>query len=378
MILIHSLGYWLLPQYKWLYSFVGIIGDASGANTFIFLSGLTAALSYNAQKRRADIEFTYSAKHRRVNYFIKSLILLLIAVITNIVGSLVEENSLQVWIWYVLLTISIARLLCYPLLKYPPGIRMIVGITFFIFADPLRNYLSSSSSFLYYFFYNPIEQNTPFPFFGFFFIGSAVGDWLYFRKHTTDFTEKTIKFASYLSKPSTLVLLGSIFVSFGILTGLDIHAGEVAQYQLFWINQSESFHYDGILMFLVRGTSPWSFYTMGVIFLILSLFIYFDERASRLIYIRNYEEWLSSKILSRISSALSLFGQYSLTVYIAHYALIGVFNSALPIIYTFIAFGVGVVLIYWFLRFSAQVLRSYITFEWLLRFTANFAVRKLC
>jgi len=255
---------------------------------------------------------------------------------------------------------------------------MIVGLIFFLFADPLRIFLFESSPLLYYIFYNPVEQNTPFPFFGFFFIGSAVGDWIYYRRHKTHFSEKTQNWANQLAKPSNLMILGVIFLSYGVLTGLSFNNGEVAQHVLYWINNSDSYQYEGLLLFLTKGTTSWSFYTMGVIFLVLSAFIYFDERASRLIIRYNYENWHSTKILVRISNALSLFGQYSLTVYIAHYALVVVFNSILPIVYTFIAFGVGIVLFYWFLRFSAEFLRSYITFEWLMRYTANFAVRKLC
>lgn len=378
MIFGHTFAYWLLSEYKWVSGFEAIIMGFLSANAFVFIAGISIGLAYSRHqiKIKKDPEFT--SKHARINYFVKTLLLLVIALITNLIGTIAEAKSFQLWVWYVLFTISIARIVCYPIFHLSPGIRIILGFSIFLLADPLRTFLFESSPELYYIFYNPPEQNTPFPFFGFIILGSVLGEWINLRRLSN---ESSIKSQNRLVKfitPRNLSIAGFILIIFGVLSGLTIYTGEVAQLQLYWINKSELFSLNGIPLFLVRGSGPWSFYSIGVEVVALSFFLFLDDRRSKIIEIPNQRKNIPRKITEKFENVLNLFGKYSLTIYLTHYAIVILFRNALNIGYYILAFSATVAFIYIILDYTVRKFNSHFTMEWLINFTANYAVKKLC
>ncbi len=378
MIFGHTFAYWLLPDYKWVSGFEAIIMGFLSANAFVFIAGIGIGLAYSRQQIKIKTDPEFTSKHARINYFAKTLLLLVIALITNLIGSLVEAKSFQLWVWYVLLTISIARIVCYPTFHLSPGIRIILGFSIFLLADPLRTFLFESSPELYYIFYNPPEQNTPFPFFGFIILGSVLGEWIYLRRLSN---ESSIKSQNRLVKfitPKNLSIAGFFLIIFGVLSGLTIYTGEVAQLQLYWINKSELFSFNGIPLFLVRGSGSWSFYSVGVEIVALSFFLFLDDHRNKTNEIPKQRKNLPRKIAGQIGNILNLFGNYSLTIYLTHYALVILFSNALTIGYYIIAFYATIMVIYYVLGYTVRKFNSRFTMEWLINFSANYAVRKLC
>ena len=378
MIFGHTNAYWLLTEFKWFSGFEAIIMGFLSSNAFIFIAGISIGLAYRRQQIKIENDPEYTAKHARINYMVKTLFLLVIALVTNLVGSFADINSFQLWIWYVLLTIAIARVVLYPLFHLSPGIRLAIGFSFFLITDPLRTFLLESSQGLYYIFYNPPDQNTPFPYFGFFLIGSVIGEWIYLRRISEKSSSKSQNKLLKIVHPKNLLIIGFFLIIFGVLIGLTINVGEVAQMQLYWINLSGFSSIDGLPFFLVRGTCAWSFYSIGVEFVALSLFLFLDDRRSKTLEIPRQRINFPGKIFEKIGLIINLFGNYSLTIYLSHYALIILFSNFLSLGLYVLVFCATVIVIYSVLEYTVRKFHSRFTFEWLINYTANYAVRKLC
>jgi hypothetical protein len=175
-----------------------------------------------------------------------------------------------------------------------------------------------------------------------------------------------------------LSIIGFFLIIIGVLSGLTIYTGEVAQLQLYWINKSELFSFNGIPLFLVRGSSAWSVYSLGVEIVALSFFLFLDDQRNKTIEIPNQRKNLVRKIAEKIEKVLNLFGNYSLTIYLTHYGLVIMFSNALNIGFYIIAFFSTIMVIYYVLGYTVRKFNSRFTMEWVMNFTANYVVKKLC
>lgn len=373
MIFAHTGQYWIQRSDIWFYGFLFLIFEVIGANAFIFVAGIGLSLFYNLQKQKAQEEEITEMKHVHVNFTVRSSCILFLAFLTIIVGTTLS-GELDIWVWYVLLTIAIARFICYPLLRIKPILRCVLGIIIFSLTDILRLLTSAENySFFNYFLFNDLQSNPPFPFFGFFFIGTAIGDWLY-NWFSVEETSRSYWNQHFIRN---MMILGILFSGFGILIGLAPNNNEIARGNIWALNFHQKVYLESLPTFLVRTTMPWCFYSMGLELILLSFLIYLETtmkkcRTSNLEEINKDENRSISKM-----KYIQVFGQYSLTIYLSHYLLILVFYRSLNVI-TYLIAVIGFVLLIYAIFWSwANKANGKGTIEWLIRLLSKHVVSRI-
>ncbi len=272
-----------------------------------------------------------------------------------------------------MLTIAIARLACYPLMKFSPGVRIVLGFSFFIFYEPLRNLLLDTSPILHYIFFNNLNSNTPFPYFGFFFIGTALGNWIN-NWRDKEFNSKP-QFMKEMIKQ--FAIIGIILIIFGILSGLQLSSNEIARGRIQILNYHDDISLNGLPEFLVRSSMSWCFYSLGIELIIIALFFKIDLRHFKddLKQIQVFNEDDLQSEHERKIKGLSIFGQYSLTIYLTHYLLILFFVDSLPIPFYLVAYCASVSLFYFIFWSWANKAKGKGTIEWLIQYTSSSILR---
>lgn len=317
MIIGHTAQYWLIRSDLWLYGFILAIFEVIGANAFILLAGIGLTLSYKAQQNKIETNTGYGKKQLIFENILRSSWIIVFGFITVIVGSL-ASGRLEFWAWYVLITIGIGRLIALPFLRYNPIIKLCMGMFFIILVSPVNNYLSQSSPVLHYLLFNTSLSETPFPFFGFFFIGTALGDWINEWNISLTDTSRNSKIYRYF------FISGMLLVFFGILIGLEMNSDFIARGLIWALNFHESIEITELPLFLVRSSTPWSVYSLGFELILLGCLLKWDDHRFN-VQVTNNEE--ARKNLR----GLVLLGQYSLTIYISHYLLSLLFHNTLII-----------------------------------------------
>jgi len=429
MIIGHTSEFWLYNSELWFRGIIFIIMDVIGANAFIMLSGIGLSLSYHSQMRKIASNSQYPRGYAKINFWSRTILIGLIAVVTNLIGTLALESPTG-WIWLVLQTIAWGRLFCYPFMKFNWKVRAIIGIGFFLTADLVRSALLGYNDFLFYVFFNVNGQNTPFPFFGFIFLGSALGDWFNSKMNQTNQTNQTQQRNQTLSRNTNIqqsrqkqqqyglnyfVYIGIICISIGICFGLSLSsAGDWG----LWVNQINlhpNLEITGLPLFLCRNSIPWCFYSFGIEILFLSFLLYIDGRRSKKpskeLIIRQdprmvtYNESKRNKktvtvtinnkshtmtlypeekviilrktlpciVKDNNDRGILLFGKRSMTLYLIHfmlYATIAVRNSlsVFPFLLAYMGF---VLLLYYLMRMWLTYGREIMTFEWLMQRITN-------
>ena len=357
MIVGHAAEFWLRGDDIWFPTLIPVTFGMIGSSMFIFLSGISLFLSYNTKQRKVEQDPNYLRIHMHVDFLVKTLWILLFAIIYNVFISTINY-TLNLWVWTVLLSIGIGRLCCYPLLRTSPWFRIMIGISFFLLADPLLNILSSSEEYnlLYYILFRGIHLDYPFPFFGFLFIGSAVGQGI--SKINLDDSSNNNYF-NQLTR--ALISIGIILIIFGILIGLKIEYVDdsFARGYTNYINRNPMFDLEGLPRFLLRATTPWGFYCLGFQLILISIFLKIN--------LHNYKRKLHKR-----PRGLVLFGQSSLTIYLAHYLFNLLYIGTFPIPIYFLTAPFLVVANYciiwlWIYRANRKG-----TIEWLMKTTTDY------
>ncbi len=370
MIIGHIGQYWLQRQDLWFYGLIFLFLEVIGANAFIFVAGIGLSLFYKSQEHKISMLPEYTRKHIHINFLTRTLLILVIGFITVMIGTAVIDE-LQFWAWYVLLTIGMARLISYPCLKLPPYIRVLIGFVFFIFADILRQTLSNGNPFLYYFLFNNLQSNPPFPYFGFFFIGTAIGDWIY--------NKQNIKIKNKLYDKNNLLKFTLIFgicsLVFGIITGLTPNSDVIAR-SIFWlINLNENINLTSLPEFLVRSSRAWSFYSLGIQLIILTFLLFHEIKREK--DTEDLNGYQSDEVKKLKPRGVIIFGQYSLTIYLLHYLLSLIFPRWFSILGFLIAAPIVVFLIYILVWMWANKLQGKGSVEWLIRYISNHVLKRL-
>jgi len=356
MILGHSAQFLLSEKDRWVGTSIFILGDALGAAAFILLAGIGLAFSFNSQNRKVLEDPKYTKKHSIIHFWTRTLWILGIALIANLIGSAIIWE-MTIWVWYVLFAIAIARIVCYPFLKTSPYFRLIIGLLFILLADTLRILLyTESTSSLFYILFNDVSSITPFPFFGFFFIGSAIGTWLIESKSE----EIGSPYSSNKFNSKNLIIIGISLIVLGILIGSYLSNDFMARKLMYDLN----FHKDLTLYYLprvlVRGSTSWSILSLGIELILLAVLLQRDIQTS--------EEKLI-QISERPPRGLILFGQYSFTIYLCHYLLFIIFPKNLSIPFYIISFILIFFIIHSVMWLWVNRWHAYGTIEWLIKIT---------
>jgi peptidoglycan/LPS O-acetylase OafA/YrhL len=356
MVIYHSTEFWLRGNDIWFPVLYVIIFDFFLAG-FIFIAGVSLTLSYNAKQKRISEDPNYFPIYVKVDFVVKLFWLIFFAMIYNLIASTILLYGTTVWIWFVLLNLAFARLVCYPFLKYSPWVRVVMGVLFFIFADSIRIFLLSSAdySWIHYILFNGHHLETPFPHFGFFFIGSAIGQWIS-EIDVSKLKEKT-DISIFIRN---LLIIGLILIVFGIVMGTELYYEQdsFARGYTNYLNRNPLFDFKGILYFELRSSTPWSFYSLGQVLVILALIL-------KLEILRPSTQEKKNK------GGLILLGQFSFTIYMTHYLMFMTHIDPIPISIFFFIFPIILLLYYTLIWFWVNRGKGKYSIEWLMKYSID-------
>ena len=296
MVLGHLINWWLKTEYSWLYSIATMIIDPIGASGFLFISGVSIAISHRGRLNRVKESEDYSYRMVRNSYLFRALFIFITAIIYNVPIAIVLKDPLMIWSWFVLLTVAVSIFLAWPLLKTHKLFRIFIAITIlvihFIIISWLLPFQGESNIFglLFHIFYNEIYQDPILIFFPFFIIGTVIGDLIYETIYSNKEDHQNSSFKKRLLIPT--ILIGSLMITSGV-----------------FIN----FPY-----FLRRESLSWVIYSIGIDLVFLSI----------LLAIEKFNIFRTRKSYKLIF----YYSYYSLTIYLAHNILYFLFLNQLDLI----------------------------------------------
>ncbi|MGV9198592.1 MAG: heparan-alpha-glucosaminide N-acetyltransferase domain-containing protein [Promethearchaeia archaeon] len=309
MVVAHLLGWWLQEDLLWLFRFSTNAFDFIGAAAFIFISGVSVALS---TKKKLTRDGRTRKKIRNI-YLLKAAFVFILAICYNLAIAVVMNDYTLIWTWYVLLTISVSLFLGWPLLKVPKAIRILIGIVIWIVNQFLFHWLvilrasSQVAAVFYHLFYNGLTLDPILSFFPFFLFGTAIGE-IVFQIINTE----NNYYARYLTKTKLIYPIALIGPAL-ILTGI------IYQFPAFFD----------------RGSFSWMIYSLGMMLIIFTAL-------------------LSIEVFEKINTRLNYrifyyYSYYSLSIFLIHNLLYFIFLGSLNLVWIWFAiittfFSVGFLL----------------------------------
>ena len=301
MFLGHLLDWWLKPEFSAIRDSAHILLDSVGASGFLFISGVSIALSYKNQMYRVNSLKTVSYFRVKVSYFIRSFLLLIIALLYNLIIAIVKWDFSWIWTWFVLMTAAFSLMIIWPLFKVPLLIRAVLVFVLWLLSNFLYYVLSPFKGnseiygVFYYMLFNPYEQDPLINFFSFFLFGTIIGEILSYSNYEPSF--HIVK--QYLNKRfiKPFLLIGAFFIAIGIL-----------------------FYFPN---FLIRSSLSWLIYSLGIEITFLVILLFLEENG----FLK----------LKRSYNLLFYYSYYSFTVYLAHNLLIFICSNCLNLKSTFLA-----------------------------------------
>ena len=247
-----------------------------------------------------------------------------------------------------------------------------IGFSFFIFSDFIRATLNSNEIF-YFLLFNGEHQNPPFPYFGFYFIGSALGH--YFAN--LDYSIINKKENKTITLNQKLILIGLISLLIGVLLGYQYSTDPNASIYLYYFSKQNYFVLQRLPHFLIRGSTSWSFYSLGITFFVLAFILKLDRW--RIMKPQKSNILSSSNSIERENNpkGLRLFGEYSFTIYLIHNLLFAVFMNSLSIPFFIPLYIITTIIIYYGMKIWVYSGNSKFTIEWTIKETTNYVLKKV-
>jgi len=323
MIANHLIAWWLHTDYMWIHKLAIMIIDPIGASGFLFISGVSIAISYRRRLRKVKISEDYNYRMLRTSYLFRALFVFIIAISYNIPITVWSHDPKMIWAWFVLMTAAVSLFLAWPFLKTHKLLRIFIAIRIIVLQQFviiwLRPFQDSSNILgaLFHLLYNPPDQDPILVFFPFFLIGTIIGDIIHkaiYERNDEMHNIKIIKknIFNILIIGACLIALGVLLSFVKFLTGISFYGS-----------------------YLDRQTLSWIIYSLGIDLVLLSILLLFE-----------FSEIFSVK---KSYKFVFYYSYYSLTIYLTHNILFYLFRKQLnPIIFGFvgvIAFiSMGVVL----------------------------------
>jgi uncharacterized membrane protein len=294
MILNHLIAWWLNTDYMWIHTMAIMIIDPIGASGFLFISGVSIAISYRRRLNQAKVSENYNYRMLRTSYFFRATFIFLIAIFYNIPITVWFRDIRMVWSWFVLLTAAVSLFLAWPLLKTNKLLRIFIAIVIIILQQFvilwLAPYEGSSNIYgkLFHLLYNPSDQDPILTFFPFFLIGTVIGDMMYDITYGRNKDNDNQNF-QFKKKPILyVVIIGIILIISGVLLSF-----------LDFLTITTFFG-----TFLERQSFSWIIYSLGIDLVLLSILLFIEY--SRILKIKKSYKFIF------------YFSYYSLTIYLAH------------------------------------------------------------
>lgn len=222
MVFGHMLSWWIIFQDRWLTSALhSIFGDIVAIG-FLFISGLSAVIFFRNRLIKAEASIDYSVELVKSEYLFRALLILIIALLYNILISIGTWDPLNIWKWFIPLTIAISLLLAFPLLKISKSLRLLIAVGFWIthyyILSLLLPYQGQVNPFgvLYHILYNSKGLHPILCYFSFFLIGTVLGDVIYEIYLTNDQKERRMAIKNEVLLPS--LIIGPILIIIGVLS----------------------------------------------------------------------------------------------------------------------------------------------------------------
>jgi uncharacterized membrane protein len=315
MICGHLTEWYIRPDSVWFFDITRSIGDFLGSGAFLFIAGISTALSLRNRVNKTDKIESYTTDMVKEEYFLRAFFLFAIAMIYNILVATVEKNPLNIWTWFILLTVSFSLFLGWPLLKLSKQKRILISGLFWIIDYSLLNFLSQYQGqfnlygVLYHVLYNNIQLDPFLQFFTFFLIGTVIGDLILEVELIADLNLKSRVYKNKFLKP--MLISGVLLILFGVL---------------FQFPQ-----------FLHHRTTAWLIYSLGMELLLFS--VIFSIEFFQLIKVK------------RSYKFLFYFSYYSFTIFLSHNLLYFLFLHQLYPFYVWIYISAIITIMGLVLRF---------------------------
>jgi len=241
MVIAHILNWWLTENDFWLYEVFAIYALGFGAVSFLFISGASATLSLKRRTMELKPGDKFFYHLIRKVYFLRALLLLVLAFMYNAVNVLWFQDPSYFWSWNVLQTIAISLFLVWPLIKTSKIVRTVIGLAVLLLNYILLGLLLPHQGevnvygITFFILFNPIDQYIILPFFSMFLLGTVLGDLLFHLGQREDPQERREAF-----KPHLIIttVLGIVLIIIGMffLPDFTIHASLAAMiYALGWV-----------------------------------------------------------------------------------------------------------------------------------------------
>jgi hypothetical protein len=324
MFLGHLLDWWLKPEFFIIRNFAHSFIDSIGVSGFLFISGVSITLSYQNRKYRVETLNEFTHKRVRNSYYIRSLFLLLIALIYNTSIAISINDLSWIWSWYVLMTAAFSLIIFWPLFNIPILYRVFLGFLIWTANFYLYYFLSSYQNqpnlfgVIYHLIFHDYSQAPFLNFFPFFLFGTVIGDLIAKIEYNEKNEETGFKYRSLLY----LLIIGPLLIICGVI-----------------------FDFPN---FLTRNSLSWLVYTIGVDLTLLILLLVIEET-------------LFSK-LKKNFRFFFYYSYYSFTVYLVHNFLFLLCSNCFDIIaiwfavfITFLLFGFLLRYIYKFWGWKASI-----------------------
>ena len=356
MIIAHTSLYWLRPADKWLFGYIIMFGDFIGASAFIMLSGIAFIFSYYSEQAKLQKYPNYTVKEARTTLFTRSILLLLVAILFNGIGTATVMNGPIWWAWFVLQTIAVARFALYPLIRTNNWIKLILVAVFFSIADPFRRYLEGQSIHIFTIFYSVPEQNTPFPFWGFFLFGMAFGSYL-----NQIIQKKDLSISEQLKDARNMMISGLILCAGSVLIWIRLHFNDVYLMPSWISRYPEPLYNFPIPMLFFKGSIEWCVLCLGIQIFVLGILYRAQIKTDR----RNKNKKVEEKVPKEESKkGLNMLGQHSLTVYGTHFIVFFLLRDSLSYWEFLIVFPLVFLALYSAYWAWINPGKTWITLEW--------------
>ena len=301
MFLAHLIDWWIKTEFDWLESLTFSIFDPIGASGFLFISGVSMALSYRNRMYRVEVIKDISYSRVKLSYYLRASFLLIIAIIYNLAIAVTIPDLSWIWTWFVLMTAAFSLLIIWPLFKVSKKIRIVIGFSIWFISQFIYyilvpfQYQENLQGILYHILYNDFSQDPLVLFFPFFLFGTVVGDIIYSinNKENIEIGRKEIK--------------EKMLIPIGVISVLLISIGVLFNFP----------------SFLIRSSFSWLIYTLGIVLMLLLILITLEE----------YNLFKTKKNYR----VFFYFSYYSFTVYLGHNFLYFIFYESLDLIQIWIA-----------------------------------------
>ena len=340
----HILNWWLRLDDVWFYFSIFFFIDFIGASGFLFVSGISTSLSYNNRKIKAKTSEDYNEKMLRNEYLLRVLFLFIVSILFNIVFGWFWYNKLiNIWRWYILLTITFSLLLAWPLLKISKLFRIFIGICIWIFNIFLKEFLLPHEGelnfygILFYILYHKLRDDPILVFFTFFLIGTVFGDIIFEIIQIENKNERLIILKRKMIFPS--LIMAPILITIGVL-----------------------FKFPEF--FVLRGSFSWSIYVLGLDIILITILLSIEE----------YEIVKTEKSYR----FLFYFSYYSLSIFIFHYPLALLFYHKISLYSILFYIVLTIIIVGLFMRFLyKRVEGKYSILNWKITFSVKVLVNRM-